>query len=100
MNTVKIIDDAIVEKKTITFEYDGKSRTVEPHHYGKLGGSRQLHGYQIKGGSVSGKIPNWRNFKIEKIKNLAKNDEIFTPELSYNPSNSHYEKIDRKVDKL
>lgn len=97
MNTTKIINDAIAEKKTITFEYDGQSRTVESHHSGILGNSQQIHGYQIKGGSKSGKIPEWRNFEIKKIKNLAKNDEIFTPQISYNPSNSHYKKIDRQV---
>ncbi|HEU5282150.1 MAG TPA: WYL domain-containing protein [Gammaproteobacteria bacterium] len=97
MNTAKIIDQAISEKKTITFEYDGHSRTVEPHHYGTLGGSLQLHGYQVKGGSVSGKVPNWRNFKLDKIDKLAKNDVVFEPESTYNPLNSKYEIIEKKV---
>ncbi len=99
MNTEKIIDDAISEKKTITFVYSGYRRTVEPHHYGKFGSSQQLHGYLINGGSKSDKIPGWRNFKIEKIEKLAKNDEIFTPEPSYNPSNSHYGTIEKQVNK-
>lgn len=71
------------------------SRTVEPHHYGILGGSLQLHGYQVKGGSSSGELTDWRNFKLDKIDKLAKNDVVFVPESTYNPSNSKYEMIQK-----
>lgn len=98
MDAAKIIDDAISEKKTISFEYDGESRIVQPHHYGSCGGTQQLHCYQVEGGSRSGKIPAWRNFKLEKMEKVAKNDNNFSPQPSYNPSKSHYEKIEKQVD--
>lgn len=97
MNTAEKLDNAISERKTITFQYDGYERTVEPHLYGILGGNEQLHAYQIRGGSSSGGIPQWRNFKLENMNNVAVNDEVFTIEESYNPSGAHYSEIKRQV---
>jgi len=97
MNAAKILEQAISEKKTVTFEYDGHKRIVEPHHYGRLGNSQQLHGYQTGGTSSSGNIPEWRNFKLEKMERLAKNDEVFTAEKSYNASNSKYSEIEKQI---
>jgi predicted DNA-binding transcriptional regulator YafY len=97
MNTAEKLDIAISEKKTIIFEYDGYERTVEPHLYGILGGHEQLHAYQIRGGSSSGGIPEWRNFKLEKMNNVAVNDEVFQSENSYNPSGANYSEIKRQV---
>ncbi len=97
MNTAEKLDNAISEKKTITFKYDGYDRTVEPHLYGILGNKEQLHAYQIRGESSSANIPEWRNFKLKKMNNVAVNDEQFEIEKSYNPSGTHYSKITKAV---
>lgn len=97
MSVYKILDDAISKKQTISFRYDNLDRVVEPHHYGIYGNAEHLHAYQIEGGSTSGKAPKWGNFKLEKIKNLATNDNTFTPEATYNPSNSKYKNIIKKI---
>jgi hypothetical protein len=97
MNTAEKLDSAISEEKTITFEYDGYERTVEPHLYGTLGAKEQLHAYQIRGGSSSGGIPQWRNFRLEIMNNVSVNDEFFEIEESYNSSNAHYSEIKKQV---
>jgi hypothetical protein len=99
MNAAEKLDleNAISGKKTITFEYDGYERTVEPHLYGKLGNDEQLHAYQIRGRSSSGNIPEWRNFKLEKMNNVAVNDEVFEIEASYNPLGANYLDIKKQV---
>ncbi|MBV8802880.1 MAG: hypothetical protein JO131_07980 [Gammaproteobacteria bacterium] len=97
MSVYKILNDAISKKHTISFKYDNLDRIVEPHHYGTFGNAEHLHGYQIAGESTSGHIPKWGNFKLTKIKNLSTNDNIFTPEKTYNPSNSHYKNIIKKI---
>lgn len=88
---------AIANKKTISFKYNNLDRIVEPHHYGILNNVEQLHCYQTGGKSKSRSIPEWRNFKLEKIKDLAVNDTVFTPRQSYNPSNSHYQNIIKRI---
>ena len=61
---------AIREKKILSFTYSGHLRIVEPHVYGIIEGARQLLGYQIRGSSSSGAIPEWRRFKISAMQNL------------------------------
>ena len=97
MKALEIIDEAISERKTISFEYGGLVRVVEPHHYGKLGEFDQVHCYQVGGDSNSGGLPEWRNFKVDEMKNVAKNDKVFTPESTYRPKNSNYKTIIKKV---
>lgn len=92
-----ILNDAISQKKTISFTYDGLDRVVEPHHYGILKGTEQLHAYQVHGESKSGDLPEWRNFKLKMIDRIALNDTSFETEISYNPGNSKYYKIIKKI---
>lgn len=74
------IIQAIKDLKIITFTYDNEYRMVEPHSYGwnKNTGNNLLWGYQIEGGSVSGRpIPGWRLFNLSKIRNLIVTDKTF-----------------------
>ncbi len=73
-------------------------RRVEPHHYGTLDGGFQLHAFQIGGGSQSGNIPEWKNFKVTKIKTLTiDKSSSFTPRDTYNPGNSNYTDIQNSI---
>lgn len=76
---------AIKEKKVLSFTYKGHVRVVEPHVYGIHEGARQLLGYQIRGSSSSGTIPEWRRFSISAMRNLQILNELF-PGRRPNPS--------------
>lgn len=79
---------AIREKKVLSFTYSGYPRIVEPHVYGINDGTRQLLAYQIRGGSSSGALPEWRRFKISAMQNLRILDEAF-PGRRNSPSGEH-----------
>ena len=81
---------AIKAKKVLSFTYDGLLRVAEPHVYGIHGGMAELLGYQIRGNSSSGGLPNWRRFKLHLIQNLRILDEEFPGRRSY-PSGKHSE---------
>lgn len=93
-----LITQAIANKSLIHFNYEGHSRCVEPHHYGLLNNTKQLHAYQISNGSNCGHIPEWRNFKLDLITHLSIDKKAhFLPRQSYNPVNSHYSLIIKSV---
>ena len=83
-----IIIAAIREKKVLSFTYSGHPRIVEPHVYGINEGTRQLLGYQIRGGSSSGALPEWRRFKISAMQNLQIMNELFQGRRGF-PSGKH-----------
>lgn len=83
-----IVIAAIKEKKVLSFTYSGLPRIVEPHIYGINDGVTQLLGYQIRGSSNNGVIPNWRRFKLSAIQNLQLLNESFPGRRSF-PSGKH-----------
>ena len=93
----QIIQQAIANKNLLHFEYEGCSRTVEPHHYGMLNYEKHLHAYQISNGSRSGHLPQWRNFLLERIEKISIEKTTFKERDTYNPSNSHYNPILQSV---
>jgi len=68
---------AIREKKVIEFDYQGYHRVAEPHVYGQNQGVDQLLVYQIRGGSSSGRLPNWRRVDLQGMINLIVTEETF-----------------------
>jgi hypothetical protein len=60
-----IICTAIREKRHLTFVYEMKQRTIEPHvlAYQKAGDELVLGGWQLAGGSGMG----WRDFHATKL---------------------------------
>ena len=83
-----IIIAAIKEKKVLSFTYSGRPRIVEPHVYGINDGVAQFLGYQIRGSSSNGVIPDWRRFKLSAIQNLQILNESFPGRRSF-PSGEH-----------
>lgn len=83
-----LIRTAIAEKRIIEFDYDGYHRIAEPHIYGVLNGINELLTFQLRGGSSSGGIPDWRRFKLQGISNLKLLDEHF-PGKRPHPSGVH-----------
>ena len=57
------IDTAIRDKKLLSFTYDGYSRVVEPHAYGRdRKGDLMLRAFQVQGGSKSNNPVDWKVF--------------------------------------
>lgn len=69
---------AIQQRETVKFDYDGMTRLVEPHVYGCTKDGREyLRGYQVSGLSSSDRQPPWRLFLLEKIKNFSRSGVHF-----------------------
>ena len=68
---------AIRGKRLIEFDYHGYHRVAEPHVYGQNHGVDQLLVYQIRGGSSSGRLPDWRRVDLQGIINLIATEETF-----------------------
>lgn len=74
--------------KAISFNYNGYSRTVEPHVYGISDGVYQFLGYQISGYSSKGGLPDWWRFDLSSIRDLQILNESFPGRRSF-PSGKH-----------
>lgn len=75
MNTEII--KAIKNKNLLEFEYEGESRTVEPHCYGlTTKGNEAIRAYQVDGYSSSGKM-GWKLYDLSKADNIEILDESF-----------------------
>lgn len=62
-----IIRKAIKEKRLLWLEYAGYTRIVEPHTYGSRKNEDQIQTYQLRGGSSSGGLPQWRTLRMHDI---------------------------------
>ncbi|MDN3203773.1 hypothetical protein [Algoriphagus sediminis] len=69
---------AIENRNLLEFEYDGYSRTVEPHTLGvSKTGKETLSAYQTAGDSARGSVPCWGLFSLSKIEYLEILDDSF-----------------------
>ena len=95
------IIDAINNRNTITFTYDGHSRVVIPAAYGNhiSTGNKVLRGYQIGGTSSTRSVPLWDMFLVDKITNLHVNmDDTFEDNPhGYVADDSHIDPIEAQL---
>lgn len=63
-----MVRQAIGMRLVLTFDYDGFERVVEPHVLGLRGGRLQVEGYQVAGGTRSGRLPGWRRFEAARMR--------------------------------
>jgi len=65
------IQQAIAGRFLLSFSYDGYSRVVEPHCYGRnKKGDLALRAYQVGGGSESGEYIGWKIFKADEMRGV------------------------------
>lgn len=84
---------AIAAKKVLSFMYRGLLRIVEPHVYGVHDGEAQLLGYQIRGRSSTGIVPDWRRFQLREIQGLQTLEEGFPGRRSFlSGKHSHWDR--------
>ncbi len=77
------ICEAIRAKKIISFVYNGKIRTVEPHLYGyDADGDLSLYAWQLQTGSGEG----WRQFHASNISDMSITERNFLqPRIDWKP---------------
>lgn len=78
---VRIISTAIKTRRVIEFRYKLLKRRVEPHTLGyDKRGRLTLQGWQLTGWNRG-----WRNYRLDKLDNLATTDRSFDePRQGYN----------------
>ena len=89
--------EAIKTKKVVVFNYDWKSREVEPWLLGYSKTSKyQLVWFQISWYSSSWKFW-WKYFDLDKIENLKISGKIFNEN---NPERKLYNPKDKKMEEI
>ncbi|MBO0341014.1 WYL domain-containing protein [Flagellimonas profundi] len=89
-----LISEAIENQKIIEFDYDGYSRTVEPHCLGvSTAGNTVLRAYQVDGFSSSGRM-GWKLYDLNNADGLEILTETFNgPRDGYNPDDKAMDEI-------
>lgn len=74
---------AIENQLLLKFNYEGYSRTVEPHCYGlTTKGNEAIRAYQVDGYSSSGKM-GWKLYDLSKAYNFEILDDVFETRDDY-----------------
>lgn len=91
--------EAISSRSLINFTYDDHLiRNAAPHAiYVSTARNECLDAFQYAGYSKSGNLPAWRNFKLEKIRNLEILDSKFEIAEGYNPYSNKYQNSIYKI---
>ena len=93
-----VIGTGIRDRWQLAFVYEGHPRVVDPHIYGVLtSGPLALSGYQIRGSSDSGKVPDWRTFCLEGIEQLEILEQSSRIRPDYNPDDRQFAKVYSQV---
>jgi len=79
MDVDGILRHAIDDRRLIDFLLHGLRRVAQPHTYGNFDGVEHLLVYQVGGESRSGKLPDWRRFKVSDMRDVRMLDEHFSP---------------------
>ena len=95
MNTEII--KAIKNKSLVEFDYEGESRTVEPHCYGlTTAGNEAIRAYQVDGYSSSGKM-GWKLYDLSKAEDIKVLDEIFEVRYDYKKGDKGMSRIYHEI---
>ena len=89
------ITSAIQSLHLLSFNYEGFSRTVEPHTYGIDGKSHYaIRAYQVSGGSNSGEYIGWKLFHVSEMHGLSVSNSKFAgPRSGYKRSDKAFSTI-------
>lgn len=78
------IQSAIHDRCMLELRYNGYSRTVEPHAYGRdRGGEEILRCFQVAGGSESGERTGWKLLKVADAYSVSQMHAQFSPRPEY-----------------
>lgn len=83
------IKKAMHDLKLLQFTYRGQQRVAEPHALNMRDGRVQMLGYQIRGASISGGVPIWREFEVDEMQILEVLEERFAGPRTNTPVQTH-----------
>lgn len=83
---MKIISQAIAERRVLSVVYPPGLRLIEPHVLGRsANGDPLLRAYQREGASASGEHEHWKLFRVDRIVSAALTEISFAdPRPLYN----------------
>lgn len=84
----QLLREAIGSRHLIRFRYKNQERIAEPHDYGIQNGVVRLFCYQV-GGRSSGRLPGWRMFDVQGIRDCEPLEKKFTGNREI-PSGTHH----------
>jgi hypothetical protein len=74
-----LLAQAISTRHLLTLQYDGFTRSVEPHAYGvDKDGHEKLRCWQVAGGSVSGETAGWKLLNVSDIRATTTSQSTFS----------------------
>jgi hypothetical protein len=80
------ICQAIRERRTLRFAYEGGERTIEPHLHGfSAAGAEMLLAWQVDGFSRSGASVGWKMFAVAKMGEPALDAPFDGPRPDFDP---------------
>lgn len=84
----EILCRAVNDKKCVTAVYKDQQRLFAPHCVG-TGKNNEMNvfGYQY-GGASSGKLPNWRCFRVDELDNVEINSDEWMTSSDHSKPNS------------
>ena len=92
MKTLReILAEAIETQTTVLIEYKDELRHIEPHHIGVLGGTTQVHAYQVDGRE------GWRNFKLDCVTRYRLINKEFEMRPDYNSDGGNYTSVEEQL---
>ena len=100
-DTLRVLEEAIRDRKHITFHYSDGAREVEPFLVGRLKTTRNLvlSAWHISGFTESHSKPEWRVYAVAKIRHLSiLNREFDGLRPKFNPKDSRMREILFAVD--
>ncbi len=93
MEHLELIDlvHCATKKHQVKFTYgdDDSTRTVNPHCIYTLNDTIYLDAFQVAGATNSN-INQWKQFKVDKIKDVIELDTEFEVEDTFNPCSKRY----------
>jgi hypothetical protein len=89
-----IVQAAILERRVLSFTYEGDAlpaRTGHPHAL-FLGatGETLVDVFQVAGFTATGSLPCWRSFNVEKIISARPLDSTYEPAPGWDPDGPKY----------
>jgi hypothetical protein len=79
----RAIDTAIRGRRELVIDYNGWRR-IQPHVRGiSLARNPVLRAYQLAGPSVSGHLPMWRLFRLDRVRGVRETRRQFHPRADY-----------------
>ena len=95
---IRLIRQALAERRLVKFSYHGYTRLVEPHALGHVTEGRlALLGWQVSGGSRSEPPPGWRTFVVAEISSLKFIGQTFQRRPDYDAATSRLKQIEVEV---